>query len=90
MDLANFITKVFEAHQKIKAAQQASPGFGMIVERYETSAGPAVLFVILSSPKRRSKGKRKDFEKVLQKSIQQGKPLSVKDFSMISPPLVVG
>ena len=84
MDLISFITKIYEAHQKIKASQQVSPDFGMISERYETSAGPAILHVFLSSPTRRSKGKRKDYEKIIQKSIQQGKTVSSsKDFSMI-------
>ncbi|MCK5342185.1 MAG: hypothetical protein KAR20_02210, partial [Candidatus Heimdallarchaeota archaeon] len=72
--------KMFEAHQKIKAAQRVSPGFGMIIERYDTTVGPAMFLLILSPPKRRSKGKRKDYEKALQKSIQQGKVFSSKDF----------
>ena len=55
---------MFEAHQKIKAAQRVSPGFGMIIERYDTTVGPAMFLLILSPPKRRSKGKRKDYDKI--------------------------
>ena len=60
----------------------------MILERYDTTAGPAMLLVVMSPPKRRSKGKRKEYDKAFQKSIQQGKVFSSKDFSTIQQHLL--
>ncbi|MHA1746491.1 MAG: hypothetical protein ACTSWW_10855 [Promethearchaeota archaeon] len=60
----------------------------MNLERYDTTAGPAMLLVVMSPPKRRSKGKRKEYDKAFQKSIQQGKVFSSKDFSTIQQHLM--
>jgi phosphopantetheine adenylyltransferase len=60
----------------------------MIIERYDTTAGPAMLLIVMSPPKRRSKGKRKEYDKAFQKSIQQGKVFSSKDFSTIQQHLL--
>ena len=74
------ISKLYEMYQKIDRFKKVTPGFGFFFERYDVKGKVSFLFVIMEPPHYRTKGKLKDFERVIDKSLSNNKLILPKDF----------
>ena len=74
------INKLYEIYQKIDSFKQVTPGFGFYFKRYEVKGKNSFLFVVMEPPHYRTKGKLKDFERVINKSLSKNKLILPKDF----------
>ena len=77
------ISKLFEIYQKIDQFKNITPGFGFFFKRYEYRGKVSFLIVVLGPPTFRVKGKQKDFEKVVNKSLSNNKLILPKDFHFL-------
>ena len=74
------ISKLYEIYRKIESFKKVTPGFGFFFKRYEVKGKNSFLFIVMGPPKYRTKGKLKDFEKVINKSLSHNKLILPKDF----------
>ena len=74
------ISKLYEIYQKIDKFKNVTPGFGFFFKRYEHRGKISFLIVVLGPPTYRAKGKQKDFEKIVTKSLSNNKLILPKDF----------
>ncbi|WP_457557626.1 hypothetical protein [Candidatus Harpocratesius sp.] len=63
--------------------KKVSPGFGDFYIKYPTKTGFGFLYIVLSPPKKRYKGKKKDLDKLLNKSAKSSKVIAPKDIDEI-------
>ncbi|MCF2141508.1 MAG: hypothetical protein K9W44_15745 [Candidatus Lokiarchaeota archaeon] len=63
--------------------KKVSPGFGDFYIKYPTKSGFGFLYIILSPPNRRYKGKKKDVDKLLNKSAKSNRVIAPKDIDEI-------
>ena len=83
MNLNTAISRIHHLYSRIESSANISPGYGQIFHRYDTKEGIGVLIVILEPPAKRIKGKKKDFDKIIEKSGNSGKSILPKDFPNI-------
>jgi len=77
------IAKLYDIYQKIDRFKKITPGFGFFFKRYEVKGKVSFLLVVLEPPHFRTKGKLKDFEKVINKSLSNNKLILPKDFRFL-------
>jgi len=77
------IAKLYDIYQKIDRFKKITPGFGFFFKRYETKGKVSFLLVVIEPPHFRTKGKLKDFEKVVNKSLSNNKLILPKDFRFL-------
>ncbi len=77
------ISKLYEIYQKIDKFKNVTPGFGFFFKRYEHRGKVSFLIVVLGPPTFRVRGKQKDFEKILKKSLFNNKLILPKDFHFL-------
>ncbi len=77
------ISKLYEIYQKIDKFKNVTPGFGFFFKRYEHRGKVSFLIVVLGPSTFRTKGKLKDFEKVINKSLSKNKLILPKDFRFL-------
>ncbi len=77
------IAKLYDIYQKIEKFKKITPGFGFFFKRYEVKGKVSFLLVVIEPPHSRTKGKLKDFEKVVNKSISKNKLILPKDFRFL-------
>ena len=77
------ISKLYEIYQKIDKFKNVTPGFGFFFKRYEHRGKVSFLLVVLGPPTFRVKGKQKDFEKVINRSLSNNKLILPKDFRFL-------
>jgi len=77
------IAKLYDIYQKIDRFKKISPGFGFYFKRYEQNDKVSFLLVVIEPPHFRTKGKLKDFEKVINKSLSNNKLILPKDFRFL-------
>ena len=83
MDLTAAISRIHHLYKRIESNKTITPGFGYKIERYNTRSGNGLLIIVLEPPVKKIKGKRKDFEKAIEKSENSGKCILPKDFPNI-------
>ena len=77
------ISKLYDIYHKIDRFKKVTPGFGFFFKRYEDKGKVSFLLVVIEPPHFRSKGKLKDFEKVVNKSLSNNKLILPKDFRFL-------
>ena len=77
------IAKLYDMYQKIDRFKKITPGFGFFFKRYEVKGKVSFLLVVLEPPHFRTKGKLKDFEKVINRSLLNNKLILPKDFRFL-------
>ncbi|MHA1602191.1 MAG: hypothetical protein ACTSUI_04195, partial [Promethearchaeota archaeon] len=80
MELFTAINRIFEIYSKISSAQNIKPGFGRIYREYKTKTGDGLLLIIIGPPTKRIHGKKKDFEKILQKTANSNRLILPKEY----------
>jgi hypothetical protein len=80
MDFLGAISRIYNLYIKIEKIYPSISNFGFSIQRYDTSRGPGVLYIIMTPPSRKGKGKHRDFEAVLQKSASSAKLILPRDF----------
>ncbi|MHA1475768.1 MAG: hypothetical protein ACTSQ5_11350 [Promethearchaeota archaeon] len=77
------ISKLYDMYHKIDRFKKITPGFGFFFKRYEVKGKVSFLLVVIEPPHFRTKGKLKDFEKVVNKSLSNNKLILPKDFRFL-------
>lgn len=80
MDLTGTISRLLNLYAIFKSKGYGTNGVGLYCKRYSVQKGVGFLYVILSAPKKPTKGKEKELEAVLDKSSSSGKIIHPKDF----------
>ncbi|UYP47885.1 hypothetical protein NEF87_004170 [Candidatus Lokiarchaeum ossiferum] len=83
MDLTTAISRIHHLYVRIASNSTPAPGFGYKIERYNTRSGSGLLFIVLEPPVKKVKGKKKDYDKAIEKSENTGKCILPKDFPNI-------
>lgn len=83
MDINTAIEKLFHIYQKIDQTKNVHPGFGDFYLKYPSKVGSSFLYVLMSPPKHKYRGKKKDLDKLLNKSAKSNRVILPKDFDEI-------
>ncbi|MHA1777102.1 MAG: hypothetical protein DRO88_02155 [Promethearchaeia archaeon] len=83
MDFNTALEKLSNIYRKVDQAQNIKPGFGDFYLKYPAKVGYGFLYILMSPPQRRYKGKKKDLDKLLNKSAKSNRVILPKDFDEI-------
>ncbi len=83
MDIKTALEKLFAAYISFQKIGGPQPGLGEFFIQYPTKEGVGFFYVILTPPRKKAKGKKKDLDKVLNRSAKANKPILPKDISEI-------
>ncbi|TFH29438.1 MAG: hypothetical protein E4G98_03825 [Promethearchaeota archaeon] len=84
MDIKSALEKLFAAYTEFQKMRDPQPGLGEFFIQYPTKQGVGFFYVILSPPRKRETGKKKDLDKALNRSAKANKPILPKDFEEIT------
>ncbi|MHA1611993.1 MAG: hypothetical protein ACTSYU_08090, partial [Promethearchaeota archaeon] len=83
MNIKAALEKLFIAYNEFNRITGPNSGLGEFFIQYPTKVGVGFFYVIMSPPRKRVKGKKKDLDKALNKSAKANKPIPVKDLKEI-------
>ncbi|MHA1673439.1 MAG: hypothetical protein ACTSYI_07410 [Promethearchaeota archaeon] len=83
MDIKTALEKLFAAYTSFQKIGGPNPSLGEFFIQYPTKKGVGFFYVILTSPRKKAKGKKKDLDKVLNKSAKANKPILPKDIDEV-------